>query len=141
MTNRDQEIQQLTELINKKKEELAKIKKYSYNTHMSFNALGVNYNLHTIDDISTLVSFIAHLETSESAFNAAILKYNLPKVEFKHQSYPVSDWIEDIVARINKVNSIKESKKLTEMEATLTNLLSQDFKVNKELEQIKNLLK
>lgn len=141
MTDRDQEIQQLTELIQKKKDELAKVKKYSYNTHMAFNALGINYNLHTIDDVSTLISFIAHLETGEAAFKAAIVKYNLPKIEFKHQSYPVSDWIEDIIARINKVNSIKETRNLSDMEAALNNLLSQDFKVNKELEQIKNKLK
>lgn len=134
---RDKEIQELTKKIEEKKQALDRVKRYSYDTHMALNINATNYNLHTIDDVSLLISLIANLELNEKTFKDTIKKHNLPDISYKHQSYDVVDWVGDILARIKKINSIKEARELTQMQAVLNELLSQDFKTELRLEEIK----
>ncbi|MGL5327678.1 MAG: hypothetical protein ACRDD7_00325 [Peptostreptococcaceae bacterium] len=130
----DNKILKLKEEIKKKKEEISKTKTLKYVTNGVITVDGEVYNLNVkpTNDLLLLLSKLA-------AYKNSIVEFDLG--ELIVGGYTISEWIEDIVARI-KFNKVKEEEtKLKSMEQLLDRRLSEEKKIEIELDEIANMLK
>lgn len=134
-TNNDQRILELKKQIEEKKEKLGSSKTFSPITNCSIDFEGVRHNLRVLgtNDLITLMVKV----------NACLISAKELGLEdkFKISGYKAEDWITDMKSKL-AFNSIKEEEVvLKAMEDKLTKLLSEDKKVELELNEIANLLK
>lgn len=130
----DNKILKLKEEIKKKKEEISKTKTLKYITNGVITLDGETYNLNVkpTNDLLLLLSKLA-------AYKNSVIEFDLGELII--DGYSISDWIEDIVARI-KFNKVKEEEtKLKSMEQLLDRRLSEEKKIEIELDEIANMLK
>jgi hypothetical protein len=135
MSKNDERILQLKEQIDIKKKLLGKCKKFVAITNCSINFEGVQININTLqkDGLIQLLVKLNALKTS--AIDLDLLNdYNI-------SGYNVSEWIEDVKNKLDVLNIKQEELKLKQMEDRLSQLLSEDKKVELELEDIINSLK
>jgi hypothetical protein len=59
---------------------------------------------------------------------------------YKHDGFPVSDWINDVKLRLAKINISTERAKLDEIEKRLAKLESPELKEQRELEDLMKLM-
>ncbi|MGL5150022.1 MAG: hypothetical protein ACRC7N_05520 [Clostridium sp.] len=130
----DNKILKLKEEIKKKKEEISKTKTLKYVTNGVITLDGEVYNLNVkpTNDLLLLLSKLA-------AYKNSVIEFDLGELIIG--GYTISEWIEDIVARI-KFNKVKEEEtKLKSMEQLLDRRLSEEKKIEIELDEIANMLK
>lgn len=131
--NNDIKILKLKEQIAKKKEELKDIERFSPVTNCSIELEGVRYNLNVLP--KDQLQFLAiKLQSFKSA--AEVLK-----VKLDISGFYVGDWIDDILSKLKILNIKEEKANLKQMESKLDRLLSNEKKVELEINEIEELLK
>lgn len=131
MTN-DDKIMQLKVIIEKKKEELKKYKKFCPVTNCVLDLDGKKYNLNVLQEnelVLLLVKLDSYFVSAERLHVNLILS-----------GYDVLDWIEDIRDKLKDVEKKKKESELNKMESKLTTLLSDNKKTELELSDIETML-
>lgn len=131
MTN-DDKIMQLKVIIEKKKEELKKYKKFCPVTNCVLDLDGKKYNLNVLQE-NELVLLLVKLDSyfvSAERFHVNLIL----------SGYDVLDWIEDIRDKLKDVEKKKKESELNKMESKLTTLLSDNKKTELELSDIETML-
>lgn len=130
MSKNDEKVLQLKEQIDEKKKALSKIKKFMPMTNCSINFEGVQININVLqkDDLMRLYVKLNALKLS--AIDLDLLD------DFNLSGYNITEWLEDIKNKLESLTVKQEELKLKQMETRLTQLLSDDKKVELELEEI-----
>lgn len=131
----DNKILKLKEEIAKKKEELKNISRFSPVTNCSLELYGERYNINTLqkDKIIELMVVLNSLQLS--AKDLELLE------DYIISGYKPIEWITDLKAKLSILTQKAEENKLKQMETKLDKLLSDDKKVELELNDIENMLK
>lgn len=130
--NNDTKIMSLKESIAIKREKLDSIKRFSPRTNCIIELDGVKSNIQVVGlhDLILLASKIRLYEKS-----AKELGYELVISGFKAE-----DWLADITSKLDLLTRKEEERKLIAMEEKLTALLSDDKKVELEINEIESML-
>jgi hypothetical protein len=132
----DARILKMKEQIAVKKEELNKIPaKFMPVTNSNLVMDGIRLNIQTLnlEDLTTLLVKLNSFK--HSAIDLDILE----SVMFN--GFHIEDWLTDLKAKRAVMSRKAEEQKLKVMEAKLTQLLSEDKKIELELNEFENLLK
>lgn len=136
MTNQnDQKILKLKEQIEEKKKLVSKSKKFTPVTNCSIEIDGVRHNIQVLTKEQLIQMLIKLNAYAASAENLGLLD------EYTISGYSVTEWIEDLQAKLDYINRKNEEQKLKSMEAKLDKLLSDEKKVELEIDEIEALLK
>lgn len=141
-TKKDQEVQKLFDVVKKKKEEIAKAEKPSWETKCSFSFgddSNKRLNLHTVGNTDQLIEAFGFLLEKEKTHTEAAKRLGID-LEFKWMDFTVEQWEADFKTRAFKINIDKEKKKLDILEKRLNGLVSKEMREEMELAEIKDLL-
>ncbi|OZB98147.1 hypothetical protein [Paenibacillus sp. XY044] len=131
----DQKILELKKQIEEKKKLIGKSKKFSPITNCSIELDGVRQNIQTLGKEQLVLMLIKLNAYAASAKELGLLDvYNV-------SGYNVIEWIEDLKAKLDFINRKDEENKLKAMEAKLDKLLSDEKKVELEIDEIEAALK
>ena len=124
----DKKIMELKKQIEEKKIKLGKSQKFSPITNCSIEVDGVRSNIQVLtkDQLITLL-----VKLNSYAISAKDLE-----IYFSVSGYDVSDWITDIKSKLDFVSRKEEENKLKIMESKLHQLLSNEKKVELEIDEI-----
>lgn len=128
----DEKILELKKQIEKKKESLKKSKRFNPVTNCIIELDAQKQNIQAMNS-NDLIFLAAKL----NSYYVSALDLEL---ELKLSGYNVKEWIDDILAKISTLNVKNEEKQLKAMEDKLTKLLSNDKKVELEINEIESLL-
>lgn len=131
----DQKILKLKEQIEEKKKLVSKSKKFTPVTNCSIELDGVRHNIQVLTKEQLIQMLIKLNAYAASAENLGLLD------EYTISGYKVTEWIEDLQAKLDYINRKNEEQKLKSMEAKLDKLLSNEKKVELEIDEIEALLK
>lgn len=128
---------ELREKIQRKKDELGKVKKFQPITSCILpNQDGTrsSINIHTLNK-SRCVDIMVDI-------NMRLLSAKDLGVEddFVMSGFKATDWIEDLKGKLTDINKKEEEKKLKLMEDKLTKLLSEEKQTSLQIEEIESLL-
>jgi hypothetical protein len=129
----DETILKLKKDIEKKKNSLEIGKRFTPLTNCSLELDNIRYNLHTLD-IQKLTYLIVVLNSYRLSAK------DLGLEDFVVSGFSVNDWITDIEAKLAQLNRSETERKLKGMESRLTQLLSNEKKVELEVEEISKIL-
>lgn len=132
MTNKtnDQKIMELKKQIEEKKKQIVKAQKFSPITNCSIEIDGQRYNIQVLTK-EQLISLMVKLNSyAISADKLELLD------DYFITGYNVLDWIKDIKAKLDYVCRKEEENKLKTMEFKLHQLLSNEKKVELEIDEI-----
>lgn len=131
----DSKIMLLKAQIEEKKKKLESISKFIPITNCSIEFEGERYNIHTLQK-EQLVTLMIKLNIHRlSGVDLGILD------DYIISGYKVEEWIADIKAKLDVVSRKDEERKLKALENKLDQLLSEDKKVELEINEIESLLK
>lgn len=133
--NNDQKIMELKRQIEEKKKKVGKSQKFAPVTNCSIELDGVRTNINVLAK-SQIITMMVKL----NAYAASARELELLN-EYDISGYNVTDWISDLRAKLDFINRKDEESKLKLMESKLDLLLSNDKKVELELDEIASLLK
>jgi hypothetical protein len=134
--NNDAKILLLKQQIEEKKIKLGKSQKFTPLTNCSIEFDGVRTNIQTFNNKEQVINMLVKLNSlAMSAKELELLN------EYKISGYSVIDWITDLKAKLDFMGRKEEEQKLKAMEATLDKLLSDEKKVELELDAIAASLK
>ena len=125
----DETILELKRKIAEKKKELKSSERFVPLTNCSIELDGVRSNIQVLSR-EQLTLLLLKLATYKLAMKEMLLE------SFNISGFEVNDWIVDIKAKLAILNRKEEEQKLRQMEQKLHNLLSNDTKVELELQQI-----
>lgn len=131
----DQKILKLKEQIEEKKKLVSKSKKFSPVTNCSIELDGVRHNIQVLTKEQLIQMLIKLNAYAASAENLGLLD------EYTISGYKVTEWIEDLQSKLDYINRKNEEQKLKSMETKLDKLLSDEKKVELEIDEIEALLK
>jgi hypothetical protein len=133
--NNDQKILELKKQIEDKKKKVGKSQKLTPVTNCSIELDGMRININVLAK-EQLVSLMVKLNSyAISAKELEVLDdYNI-------SGFNVMDWIKDLKSKLEFINRKDEEQKLKAMESKLDLLLSNEKKVELEIDEIENLLK
>ncbi len=129
-TKNDNTILRLKEEVKKQKEVIKKIKPFVPVTNCSLDLYGTRYNLHTLNK-ETIITLLVRLNSYKMSAEELGLEE-----EFKISGYSTNDWITDLKAKHLLIGKKEEEEKLNKLETKLHNLLSQDKKIELEIDDI-----
>ena len=130
MSKNDEKVLQLKQQIEEKKKTLSKIKKFTAITNCSINFDGAQININTLQRDGLVQLYVKLNALQLSAIDLGLLD------ELNISGYNISEWIEDVKNKLEALTVKQEETKLRQMEIRLTQLLSEDKKVELELEEI-----
>ncbi|WP_405169438.1 hypothetical protein [Paenibacillus sp. FSL H3-0286] len=130
----DQKILELKKQIELKKEKLSKSQKFTPITNCSIEIDGVRHNIQVLQKEQILTLLIKINTYVLSSKDLGLLD------SFNINGYHVLDWIADLKLKYEILNRKEEEQKLKAMETKLDKLLSDDKKVELELDEIAALL-
>jgi hypothetical protein len=143
-TTTDAKVKDLIALVTKKRRDIARDERPSYNTRMTFSyheeEPGNNLiNLHTVDaaKLQSIAGFLI-LRSQCHAAGGALL--GIDSAEFKWQGFTVDEWMHDLGVRYRKVMIGKEKEKLATLEARLSAIISPELRAQMEIDAITNEL-
>lgn len=132
--NNDQRILGLKKEIEIKKEKLSKSSRFTPLTNCSIELNGNRYNIQALNK-DGLVDLLVSLN---------IYKLSLQDLEllneYKISGYLMEEWITDVKSRVYILSRKQEEQQLKAMEAKLTKLLSNEKKVELEIDEIASML-
>jgi len=129
----DKKIMELKKQIEDKKNKISKSQRFTPVTNCSIEFDGVRYNLQVLTK-EQLITLMVKLNAY--AMSAKDLELD----SFVISGYVISDWITDIKSKLDFVSRKEEENKLKMMESKLHQLLSNEKKVELEIDEImKNL--
>ncbi|PYE51464.1 hypothetical protein HUB98_05595 [Paenibacillus barcinonensis] len=130
----DSKILELKKQIEEKKKSVSKSKKFTPVTNCSIELDGVRINIQTLTK-EQLISLLVKLNSyAASAIELELLD------QYIISGYNIADWIGDLKSKLDFINSKDEEQKLKLMESKLDKLLSDDKKVELELNEIAEML-
>lgn len=136
MKKNDDKILTLKEQIAKKKELLKSSKKFTPVTNCNLTLNGTRVNLHTLTSADGVMDLMVKLNVLKlSADDLGLTE------QYKVEGYLVTEWLEDLDAKLNTINRKAEESKLKAMESKLTKLLSLDKQTELEIAEIEEMLK
>lgn len=135
MNKNDDMILVLKKQIEDKKALLNKAKKFSPITNCSINVDGVQININTLQREGLIGLLVKLHSLQSSAIELELLD------EYNISGYNISEWIEDLKNKLEVLSVKQEEAKLKQMESKLSQLLSNEKKVELELEEIMKELK
>ena len=128
----DQKIMELKKQIEDKKAKLIKSQKFTPITNCSIEVDGIRYNLQVLNK-EQLITLLVKL-------NSYAISAKELEIDFVISGYHIVDWIADIKSKLDFVSRKEEENKLKVMESKLHQLLSNEKKVELEIDEImKNL--
>jgi len=135
VNNNDDKILKLKKQIDEKKINIGKSRKFTPVTNCSIELDGVRHNIQVLSK-DQIVSLVVKLNSYAMAAKELDLleQYNI-------NGYNVNDWIADLKAKYDFINRRDEEQKLKAMESKLDLLLSNEKKVEIEINEIEALLK
>lgn len=131
----DEMILELKKQVEEKREKIAKCRTFVSISNCNLELDGQRFNLRTLKKeqvIHLLVKLNIYRDTSD--------KLNLTK-DYVIGGYHINIWLTDLDNLLENLSIRDEENDLKDMETTLTELLSNDKKVEMQLEKIKNKLK
>ena len=129
----DKKIMELKKQIEEKKNKVSKSQKFSPTTNCSIEVDGIRHNIQVLTK-EQLIALMVKL-------NAYAMSAKDLEVEYVVSGFNVSDWIQDIKSKLDYVSRKEEESKLRIMESKLDQLLSNEKKVELELDEIALFLK
>lgn len=142
-TERDKKVQELFEIVQTKKKEIAKAEKPKFETNCSF---GYNkdsssrINIQVCADVDELIQALAFLYERKSNFDKA-QEFLGTNQSFKWMGFSLKEWSNDIKTRVDKINITNKKKELELLESKLDKLVSPELKAQLELDEIEKMLK
>lgn len=133
--NNDQKILTLKILIEEKKAKIGKSQKFTPVTNCSIEIDGTRYNIQVLSK-EQIISLAVKL----NAYAIAARELELLN-DYHISGFNVMDWIKDLKSKLDFVCRKEEEHKLKMMESKLNHLLSNDKKVELEIDEIESLLK
>ena len=130
MSKNDDKILDLKAQIEKKKRDIGIVRNFNPSTSCILNIDNVNYNIHTFSK-SQIIHMLVKLNSMMMSAKDLGLEDQL---EFN--GYNISLWIEDLMKLLNITNIRQEQVKLVQMERRLTEMLSDNKKIELELDEI-----
>lgn len=130
----DARILEMKKQIEKKKEELGVASRFNPITNCSFELDGERYNINAMSKeklVLMAVKLEAYLMASKTLYLVEI---------FELSGYHVSDWIDDIMQKLQIMKRTDEAKNLKVMEDKLGRMLSEAKKVELEIDDIASFL-
>lgn len=131
----DQRILELKKQIEIKKEKLGKSTRFIPVTNCSIELDGERYNIQVLTKEQLIILMVKLNSYLISAKTLGVAE------DFNISGYHVSDWITDMQSRVELLSRKDEERKLNIMESKLAKLLSDDKKVELEIDEIESLLK
>lgn len=137
----DQKTLDLIALVAKQKAEISKAEKPNWKTNCSFSYVEGRavdtISLHVETDVRKLIGIAAFLQDKEVSYKRAATDLGVENPpEFVWGNSPVADWIEDLKARIGKIQIAVKKKKLEALEGRLNAIISPELRAKLELEAI-----
>lgn len=133
--NNDHKILELKKQIEDKKKQVGKLQKFTPVTNCSIEIDGLRHNINVLSKEQILLLMVKLNSYAISANELGVLEdYNI-------SGYNVIDWIADLKSKLSILGKKEEEAKLKAMESKLDQLLSDDKKVELELDEIANFLK
>jgi hypothetical protein len=129
----DERILELRSQIKEKKLKLKTKKKFTPVTNCSIEIDGLRYNLNVLQK-DLLILLLVKLQAYKMAANE--LNVN----EIKISGYDIKDWIADIQLKIEIISFIEKEDELKQIENKLNIMLSNEKKVEFEINEITDLL-
>lgn len=131
-TKNDNLIMQLKEKIELKRKELSSFSTPAYKTRLVIDMDGQKTNINVLD---------------ENGLKLLLVKLNMYRLSMKDlgiaieiSGYNVTDWIDDIKAKLDTFTYKKRKKELEETEKQLDLLLSEEKKTELEIERLAKIL-
>lgn len=137
--NNDERIQQMLQKIESQKTKISGIERYSPKTNMTIQTDDGRKNLNVMSDLNELYKIWARIR-SETLNNKVAAEELGLDFNDEFQGFASNLWFDDIKARVNKVRISQERESLKKMEVALENLMSNDFKVERELAKLEEML-
>lgn len=131
----DKRILALREQIQIKKDKLGKSLRFAPVTNCSIEIDGTRYNIQVLNR-EQLIALLVKL----NSYKLSAKELNLLD-DYIIGGYNVEDWISDIQSRITILSRKEEEGQLKALETKLSKLLSEDKKVELEIDEIESLLK
>lgn len=131
MKNNDDKILKLKEQIKAKKANLSKIGKFTPITNCSIEVNGKRYNIHTLNSSDKIIPLM--VEINIYRHSASELKF---EEQFLISGYTPDQWLIDLQSKLSQVSRKDEEDRLKSMESKLEKLLSDDKRVELEIEEI-----
>lgn len=133
--NNDQKILELKKQIEDKKKQVGKLQKFTPVTNCSIEVDGTRHNINVLNKEQILLLMVKLNSYAISANDLGVLEdYNL-------SGYNIMDWITDLKSKLSILGKKEEEAKLKVMESKLDQLLSDDKKVELEINEIEKFLK
>jgi hypothetical protein len=120
--------------IEYKKNALKATEKFSPVTNCSLEVDNVRYNIHVLTKEQIIPLLIKLNSYKMSAEALGLLN------DYTISGFSLKEWIQDLQAKLMNVNRKVEEDRLRRLEEKLHNLLSNDTKVELEIEEIKSML-
>jgi len=124
----DQKIMELKKQIEEKKIKLGKSQKFTPITNCSIELDGVRVNIQVLNKEQLTYLLVKLNSYAKSAKEL--------EIDFVISGYHVVDWITDIKSKLDFVSRKEEENKLKVMESKLHQLLSNEKKVELEIDEI-----
>jgi hypothetical protein len=136
----DKKVQQLFEVVQKKKEEIKKIEKPNWFTNCAFrpdtdSTVG-SFNLQTVSDPNVLVLALSKLQVLKETAERVSVDLGVEGYKFSHLGFSFDDWKSDFQTRVAKIQISKKKSELASLETRLNSLISPELKAELELEAI-----
>ncbi len=130
--NNDKIILSLKKDIDNKEKLLSKVDKFSPITNCNLELENIRYNLNVLD--KKQVQYLIIKLTIIKKVNGEIF----PDDNIEFSGYKIDDWIADLHSKYNILNIKTEESRLKILKSKLHNLLSNDTKVELELNDLKS---
>jgi hypothetical protein len=142
MADTDKKVQELFQIVQKKKAEISKLDKPNWMTNCSFSYSrnsNDRINIQTVSDVDELVNMLAFLIEKTKSHHEANFTLETT-VPFKWMGFSFEDWKSDLQTRVNKIQIGSKKKELENLESRLNALISPELKAKLELDAITQLL-
>lgn len=138
----DKEILKVKEIIAEKKKKIEKMSTtFAAKTNCVLELKGrkpCNFHVAKKSELLEIVRELLLIQKGNELVKNA--EFNFEEEDFFIGGFPVEDWLDDIKAKIDTLSIRDEKTKLDELEKRLHDLLSDDKKVELELDEIKKMV-
>lgn len=139
---KDKIIEQLFEVVQKKKSEIEKVEKAKWQTNCSFAfdyESNKRSNIQVVSTVDQVVAMLAHLIVMKNANEEASKILNVES-KFEWMGFTFQQWEADFKTRVEKILISAKKAELKTLEERLDKLVSKERREELELEAIKKQL-
>lgn len=133
MSNNDNKILELKRQIQEKKEKLSKSERFNPITTCVINAFDKKLNINVLNE-QGLIDLLVWVNSLKMSCD------NLKIEDYKLDGFSLNDWMTDINNKLSIKNRKSEEEKLKKLESKLESMLSEDKKIELELNEISKMI-